>query len=337
MTRKTALLGTVTALASATALTPAISAALADQAPVNAGSPMTMVNSGSPQMKNAIPLRSMPRASARFFEADNGDLAVKLKVTGVTPGSAHSIDIEKGHGPTTFRLGADVVPAATVQANATGQISQTVNLGRPARRLPRGPLTFTLRQGVTANVMDGGSNPLAVQGLASTQLPRHIGRHGTSRTLRPVSESGNPLRGWASYSYNANNPNSATGQSVTVTIKASGFVPGTAHAAHVHSGTCAAQGGVVVMLPDLKADAHGRISATDTVPVTQQPQGPLYINIHEGDMNTILDAAGNPTLAFRPLLCGDVSSTQPATSPTTTTTTTTSPAQTPVPFSGTHS
>jgi hypothetical protein len=123
--------------------------------------------------------------------------------------------------------------------------------------------------------------------------------------LQPVSESGTPLQGTSSYSYNADDPRSSTGRSITVMIKASGFVPGSTHAAHVHSGTCTNQGSVVVMLPDLTADVNGSVSATDTVPVSSEPQGPLYINIHEGNSNTIL-ANGMPTLAFRPLLCADV-------------------------------
>jgi hypothetical protein len=31
----------------------------------------------------------------------------------------------------------------------------------------------------------------------------------------------------------------------------------------------------------------------------------MYLNIHQGDSNTIL-AGGQPTIAFRPLLCSDI-------------------------------
>ena len=301
MTRKTPLLGVAAALTCAAALTPAISTATAHQSEPTVRAPMN----------NLISLHAMPRGSAQFFYGLGGDLSVKLSVTGVTPGSEHSVDLERTTCPASSRPDANLAEPATVQADATGRINQTIDLGQFAQPFAHGPLALTLRQGV----ITGDASQLARQGIACTRVPRpvefrsmraHMSR-GIRSTLTPVSESGNPLWGWASYAYNANDPMSKTGQSVTVTIRASGFVPGSVHAAHIHSGTCASQGGVVVMLPDLTADSRGHLSATDTVPVTQQPQGPLYINLHEGDSNTILDANGNPTLAFRPLLCGDVS------------------------------
>lgn len=326
MNRKTAVFGAVAALASAAAVSPAISAATADQTPASTGPTPGM-------MSDAIALHAMPRGTVRFLRDTNGDLAVKLAVTGLTPSSQHNIDVERGACPATFRLGADVVPAAEVTANAGGQVNQTIDLGRSAGSLPQGPLALTIRQGLTANVMDGGSNALAVQGLACAQVPHQVTSRGRSRKLDAVSESGKALHGWASYAYNATDPHSSTGHSVTVTIKAYGFVPGSVHAAHVHAGSCTDQGNVVVMLPDLKAKGNGEISASDTVDVPQQPQGPLYINIHEGNSTTILTSAGTPTLAFRPLLCGNISQTQTAMSPTTTTPTTTSPTQTTPPSS----
>jgi len=305
MNRRTPLLGVAAALTCAAALTPAISAATAHDSTPTVQSSST---------NNPIPLQTMPRATAQFFRSFDGDVSVRLSVTGVTPGSDHSVDVQRGICPATFRSGGDLAQPATVQANAAGQINQTIDLGRSVRTA-RGPLVLTLRQGVTNDPLTGSGNSLAVQGLACTQLPRHPEFYGMwghrlahlRSSLQPVSESGASLWGWATYAYDANDPQSKTGQSVTVTVKASGFVPGSVHAAHIHSGTCASQGGVVVMLPDLTANSRGRISAIDTLPVTQQPQGPLYINIHEGNSNTILDANGNPTLAFRPLLCGDVS------------------------------
>jgi hypothetical protein len=296
MTRKSVFLGAAAALTSAAAVLPVVSSAAAHPSPGAGNAPM---------MNDAVALQAMPRGSAWFYRGMNGDLAVRLSVTGLTPGSQHNVDVEAGMCPTTFRLGADLAPAAVVTANGGGQVDQTVDLGRPARALPFGRLSLTIRQGLTANQMDGGSNPLAVQGLACARVPHRVGFFGRSRRLVPVSESNMPLSGWTSFSYNGHDSQSATGQSVTVTIHASGFVPGSVHAAHVHSGTCANQGGVVVMLPDLTADANGNLSATDTVPVSQQPQGPLYVNVHEGNMNTIL-SNGMPTLAFRPLLCGDL-------------------------------
>jgi hypothetical protein len=300
----TPLLGIVAALASAAGLSPLAAPTASDQAS------MAMARLPMPMSASRTELDAMPQASARFFRNVNGDISVRLIVTGVTPASEHNVDVEQGGCPATFRLGADLAPAAVVQANDEGQIDQTVDLGRRISTLPRAPIAVTLRQGLTANVMDGGSNPLGVQGLACAQLPNHIGYRSRNRQMNPASESGMPLSGWVTYTYNPSDPRSSTGKSVTVRLSAVGFIPGSVHAAHIHSGTCTSQGAVVVMLGDLTADPSGDVSATDTLPVTQRPQGPLYVNVHEGDSNNIL-SAGMPTLAFRPLLCANLSSTWP--------------------------
>jgi hypothetical protein len=302
--RKQVLLSASAALAVAAAAAVTTTVASASAGQTSRTDPQT-----SPMMRqDPIALHAMPRGNVRFVRGMNDGLVVSIAASGFTPGSVHDVDIERGSCPATFRLGADVAQPEQVQASSDGQIDQTIEVGLGAEMLPRGPLAFTIRQGLTAKVMDGGSNPIAVQGLACVAVPHRIGPHGTRRWLMATSESGMPMSGTASYAYNATDPQSPTGQSVTVTIDAGGFVPGSVHAAHVHAGTCSNQGRVVVMLPDLTADASGHISAADTMPVQGQPQGPLYINIHEGDGNQIL-SGGMPTLAFRPLLCGDVSQT----------------------------
>ena len=99
----------------------------------------------------------------------------------------------------------------------------------------------------------------------------------------------------------------AAAQTLTVDVNARGFLPGTTHAAHIHQGSCQAQGGVVYMLPDLVADASGDIHATRTVTgvTTPPPATGWYLNIHLGDSNQILSGS-NPTLAFQPLLCANM-------------------------------
>ena len=94
---------------------------------------------------------------------------------------------------------------------------------------------------------------------------------------------------------------------LTITISAGGLTPGL-HAAHIHVGSCASQGGVLYMLMDLKADSAGNISAqTRTILGVNAPLPATgwYLNLHQGNSNTIL-SNGMPTIAFRPLLCQNV-------------------------------
>jgi len=96
-------------------------------------------------------------------------------------------------------------------------------------------------------------------------------------------------------------------QTLTVAVSASGLTPGL-HAAHIHTGGCQSQGAVQFMLtPDLTANAQGVVNQTDVITgvTSPLPTTGVYLNIHQGDSNTIV-ANGQPTIAFRPLLCQNV-------------------------------
>jgi hypothetical protein len=75
----------------------------------------------------------------------------------------------------------------------------------------------------------------------------------------------------------------ATGNGVMVSVKLSGFDPNTKHDGHIHVGTCEAQGGVVVPLNSITADASGAGSA-DTTETTmtfaQVSDGKHYVQYH---------------------------------------------------------
>jgi hypothetical protein len=64
------------------------------------------------------------------------------------------------------------------------------------------------------------------------------------------------------------------------------------------------------MIPDFVANARGALdhqsrTLTGIKSFTPPAQG-WYLNIHLGTAANILTKAGNPTLHFRPLLCGDI-------------------------------
>ncbi len=59
---------------------------------------------------------------------------------------------------------------------------------------------------------------------------------------------------------------------------------------------------------DFTANADGRIvneTRTVTGVTTPLPASGWYLNLHQGNSNNIL-ANGNPTINFRPLLCGNI-------------------------------
>jgi hypothetical protein len=74
-----------------------------------------------------------------------------------------------------------------------------------------------------------------------------------------------------------------SGNGVEVNVKLSGFDPSTKHDGHIHVGSCAAQGGVVVPLDSITADASGAGSADtteSTLTFAQVTDGKHYVQYH---------------------------------------------------------
>lgn len=113
--------------------------------------------------------------------------------------------------------------------------------------------------------------------------------------------AGESLSGRATVTYD---PGART---ITVTVTATGLTPGM-HAAHIHVGSCQAQGPVQYMLMDFVANGHGTIddqTRTVTGVTTPMPATGWYLNLHQGNSNNIL-SNGQPTIFFRPLLCANI-------------------------------
>lgn len=91
-----------------------------------------------------------------------------------------------------------------------------------------------------------------------------------------------------------------TGTTLLVEVALIGLAPGSKHDAHIHSGTCQAQGPVVHPLNVITADSSGKADVKTTIEGVNAIPPDWYINIHNGtDLNT---QAG-----FDPVACGDVS------------------------------
>ena len=87
------------------------------------------------------------------------------------------------------------------------------------------------------------------------------------------------------------------GEILKVWINLHGVAAGTTHANHIHVGSCAAQGGIVVPFPDVTADANGNVKAFFTVVATTDvAHMGYYYNLHE---------AASPTVGAG-IACGDL-------------------------------
>ena len=236
-----------------------------------------------------LSLNPMPQGSVTFGKDGSGMITAHVSAFGFTPGSHHVAEIV---------VPGRTAPVATfttvLTADGTGKIDQSVTSNGEASRLPAGS-HFQILLGTLGD-------EVSLQPIAqSWTLPQRYSSDDPMPLKGVDVKSDTRLNGSATLVFNA-----AT-HKLTVTVDASGLTPG-AHAAHIHLGSCASQGGVQYMLMDLHANSRGEVvhqsQTLDDVAAMPAP-GTAYLNVHLGDMNSIL-AGGQPTAAFRPLLCGNI-------------------------------
>lgn len=94
-------------------------------------------------------------------------------------------------------------------------------------------------------------------------------------------------------------------KNVTAALKMVGFTPGSSHAMHIHQGSCATQGDVLVPFPDVTADGGGAI---DTTVTSSQPSAAglatgTFLNIH---LAAAAQMGGPGSLGYTPISCADI-------------------------------
>jgi hypothetical protein len=85
-----------------------------------------------------------------------------------------------------------------------------------------------------------------------------------------------------------------------VRITLSGLDPNSSHVSHIHSGSCAAPGGILYALSEVVADSSGKATATTILShLYVVPSGGWYVNVHKGP--DLTQPAYGPNIA-----CGDL-------------------------------
>jgi hypothetical protein len=236
-----------------------------------------------------LQLQPMPSGTVSFGTDASGDLTVTVAAFGFTPGSAHAVALLDGDGNTLAQF-------SVLTATGTGQADATLD------STFTGPIPTGSRL-----VIRNGSQPGPLQSLIIAETPDLDNGLPTSPLPLTALEFGPNGTGFgipqgaASLTYNP------TAQTLTVSVTATGVSTGE-HAAHIHLGTCQAQGGVLYMLKDFLANHDGQIinqTRTVTGVTTGIPATGWYLNLHQGNSNNILKN-GAPTIHFRPLLCANI-------------------------------
>jgi hypothetical protein len=240
----------------------------------------------APKATVQVPLTAMPQGTVTVSQDSSGAITAAISAFGLTPGSSHSVELVSGTGGVVASFGQ-------LTANNLGQAQANLDSG------------YQFTPGAWHVVISNGTagDPVSAEPIAQTAA--YLGGTSTYQlTAVEVSSNGTTYgtpHGSAVVSYDP------TAQTISVTVNASGFTPGT-HAAHIHLGSCQSQGAVQYMLMDFTANGTGQIvneTRTVTNVTTPLPASGWYLNLHQGNSSNIV-SNGSPTINFRPLLCGNI-------------------------------
>ncbi|HEX3605060.1 MAG TPA: CHRD domain-containing protein [Candidatus Dormibacteraeota bacterium] len=240
-----------------------------------------------------VPLRHVPTGAATLaFDPSTRTLTVEVRLSGLAPNSVHPAHIHSGlcekQGQVAYGLN-------NVQADGHG-VADTVtavsNIKEAA--IPDGAWYINVHNGPNLTP-DAQFEPIVCGDIANPAKGEHLVvqlQSGPSPATPPSSPD-QTASGTATLTI--------VSGALKVVLDVTGLKPSSAHAVHIHSGSCASQGAVVHPLPALMADASGHASLTTTVSnVSSIPTGVWYLNIHR----TTAVTAGQTD--FDPILCGDI-------------------------------
>lgn len=211
-------------------------------------------------------------------------LTVQMRLVGLAPKSLHPAHIHlnscESTGPEVIQ---DMLTPVSADANGQG-ISTTVLHGM--RAIPASGWFLSVHNG------PGASTDIEKARIACAAVVNPAGSSSVNATFGPTADPNEHASGSAELRI--------TNQGLIVSLKVSGLVPNSIHAAHIHAGDCTNSGQVLYDLSPLIADANGQVVKTVTFPgVSSIPASGWDINVHNTtDLST--------QTGYNPILCGNV-------------------------------
>jgi Cu/Zn superoxide dismutase len=241
----------------------------------------------------------MPTGTATLaWDPSSKLISAQINMFGFTPSSSHAMHIHPG--TCADQSQPPSVPFQDITADSGGAVSQKVESAQPA---PNGiPTGSYLNIHLAPMASLGEPADLSFTPIACADIPAGTSSTGpVTLTMKPPTMQGLTPKATVHLAYNT------TAHTLNVALQASGLQPNSAHAVHIHKGSCRAQGDIVHPLPDLQADSSGNASLNQTINnvTTQPPAAGWYINVHMGPMDSIV-SGDKPTLLFAPILCADI-------------------------------
>jgi len=224
------------------------------------------------------------------WNAANQTLTVKVALTGLAPSSTHPAHIHAGDCSSNGNI---VYPLKPIVADSLGAGTSETTITGVKDGIPTKGWYINVHNGPNLSP-DIQFAPIACANITNptTSTKNNQSVHVTLEGTTAANELAN---GTAQLSI-------ASGK-LTVKITMSGLAPNSTHIAHIHKGSCEAQGAVLYPLTSVVADASGKGTSTTVVPnVSSIPTKDWYVNVH---LASTASELSNPT-NFDPIACGNV-------------------------------
>ena len=241
-----------------------------------------------------VPLGDQPSGTVTLsWDPQTKNVTAQLQMVGFTPGSSHAMHIHQG---SCASQGDVLVPFPDVTANDGGAIDTTVTSSQPSAAGLAAGTFLNIHLAPAAQL--GGPGSLGYTPISCADITPAA---STAVTMAPPPQPGQHPQGSAKLTYDP------AKQTLSVDATASGLVAGSAHAVHIHLGSCASQGAVKYPLNDLVASPTGTAETTTVIQNVDQapPASGWYVNVHLGSSSQI-QQNGQPTLYFQPIICGNI-------------------------------
>lgn len=252
----------------------------------------------NPQSANAI-VSFDPHTNLKHFPSGKADLAwnaqkqsltVSITLFGLAPNSTHPAHIHQGSCETSDNGVYHALNPVIADKSGKGYSNTKIDLVKNG--IPASGWFINVHNGPTLSP-DIQKTPIACGDITnfntSTNTDQFITLH-----LGPTKNVNQAVNGLATLSL--------ANHQLKVTITLSGLEPGSTHQAHIHQGSCKAQGIVVHPLTPIVADKDGNSTTTTIIPKVSSIPNNWYVNVHQAATQADL---GTQT-GFDPLVCGDI-------------------------------
>jgi hypothetical protein len=240
-------------------------------------------------------LTHSPTGSAKLsWDSEDHKLTVSVSLTGLAPSSTHPEHIHAGTC-TSMPMGPIVYTLNPVVANAQGVGSATTVIEDVEHGIPANGWYVNVHNGPQLTT-DLQSRAIACGNVYNTHTSKD---HEQSVSLQLVKTTAPDEAVYGNAQISIEN------SKLIVKLTLYGLVPQSTHMAHIHAGSCQAQGAVVYPLKPVVADANGNAISTTVIDNVQTiSASPLYVNVHEaGTMSGMSTQSG-----FNPIACGNITS-----------------------------